>query len=76
MKARIAFRNFSNDDPGVELSNILVKSVRINRLIGSLLEANRAHVMVVAVIDVRPVCGPQPIHQQIEGLVLVGVVSD
>ena len=75
VEARVALGDFTDDDPSIELGDVLVQGVRVDGPSGRLLEADRAHVMVVAVVDVSSISRPQPIQQKVVGLVLVGVVS-
>ena len=75
MEAWVALGDFTDDDPSIELRNILVQGVRIDRPRGRLLEADGAHVMVVAVVDVSSIGRSKPIQQKVAGLVLVGVVG-
>jgi hypothetical protein len=75
VEAWVALRDLTNDDPSIELRDILVQRVCIDRSGGSLLEADRAHVMVVAVVDIGSVSRSQAIQQKVVGLVLVSAVS-
>lgn len=55
VKARVALGYFTDNNPGVKLSDVFVHGICIDWLIWCLLEADGAHVVVVAVIDIGPV---------------------
>ena len=56
VEAWVTFRDLTNDDPSIELRDVFVQRVSIDRAGRGLLEADWAHVMVVAMVDVRSVC--------------------
>jgi len=71
MEHGVALRNFSNDNPVVKFCDIIDLRVGIIRLGGSLFEANRAKVVIVAMVDVPLPFIFEAISQVDQGLVLV-----